>query len=169
MPLDPLFSIMPSARDGDRSDRMGDDRIRLVASTEPAVVFASLAAQSIRHLCDVCTVEIVDGPPDGHARYRLVQPPRPRVVGGLARLQSRAAHRATNLAQVNFAHTHAKGADTFSGAVSFVWHRRSVTRAERTLAALLVDHAVQTVLWQRSESRRNELIDEFGRPPGTSS
>lgn len=165
MPLDPLFSIMPSARDEGRGDRVVDDRIRLVASTEPAVVFASLAAQSIRHLCDVCTVEIVDG----HARYRLVQPPRPRVVGGLARLQSRAAHRATNLAQVDFAHTHAKGADTFSGAVSFVWHRRSVTRAERTLAALLVDHAVQTVLWQRSESRRNELIDEFRRPPGTSS
>ena len=134
--------------------------LELVASVDPRVVFASLAAQCVPELCDDCTIDLTDGSTPGD---RIVYPERSTPAGDLGRLVERAAQTADHVARVHFAHLTSPGdtgrsgrdearvGESFHGVVTFVWRWRAATRADRTMAAVLVDHAVRTVVWQRSE------------------
>ena len=84
-------------------------------------------------------------------------------AGDLGRLIERAAVTAEHVAQVQFANlAPGSAADgprgeppspgaIFHGTVSFVWRFRSASRTDRMLVRALVEHAVRTVAWQRSE------------------
>ncbi len=147
-----------------RSDDVDQPLLHLVASVEPGVVFTSLAAQCVPEFCDDCIIDIIDRTGDGtDVRYRIVYPPRsgPKT-GGLARLADRAAAAADHRVHVRFTHPrpgvghHSEAAEAearhgFHGAATFVWHRRTPTRADRAMATVLVEHAVHIVVWQRSE------------------
>lgn len=143
----------------DIDENVEEALLQLVASVEPGVVFSSVAAQCVPELCDDCTIDIVDGT---HARYRIIYPPRSTAAGGLLRIADRADATADHRVTVPFSHQHRADArdrthdearlrDQFNGVATFVWHRRTPTRADRRLATILVGHAVQMVVWQRSE------------------
>ncbi|WP_460606040.1 ANTAR domain-containing protein [Jatrophihabitans fulvus] len=137
--------------------------VRLVASPEPTVVFAGLAARCAPALCDDCTVELEIGAHGEAAALRIVEPRPGRSGGGLVRLADAAAVDAGHTVRVPFAGAPALTPapdDTtsansphpaFVGVATFVWHRREVTDTDRMLVETLVDLAVRTVMWQRSE------------------
>ena len=129
----------------------------LVASAEPSVVFASMAAQCVPDLCDQCSIDIVEGL---HARYRIVYPP-PSAALRVNRVPEHFTATPDHVVQVHFDDSpHPDAAyrygdagltERFHGTATLSWHSRGVGPADRTMAALLVQHAVRTVLWQRAE------------------
>ncbi len=140
--------------------RINRPLVPLVPSVDPRVVFASLAAGCVPDLCDDCIVDIVDG---ATAEVRIAYPSSMAPAGDLGGLIERAAVTAEHVAQVQFANlAHGPAGDDprdeapslgaiFHGTVSFVWRFRSASRTDRILVGALVEHAVRTVAWQRSE------------------
>lgn len=132
----------------------------LVASAEPAIVFSSLAERSVRFTCDMCTVDIDD---DG-AEYRIqypcvpVRPPETAWRSGLGHVSAppRQSRDSPQFGQVHpsgqvvvpFA-----GSDdpAYRGVVMFGWVGRPAMAGDHLVARLLVEHAVRTVAWQRTE------------------
>ncbi|WP_375489872.1 ANTAR domain-containing protein [uncultured Jatrophihabitans sp.] len=129
---------------------------QVIVSSDPTEVFTSLAAYCASVLCDQCSIDLVGRsvarPPSYH---RVSYPARSGAIGGnRGQLDRLAADGALHVVRVQFdsapSETDGPGPDEFGGVAAFGWHRRAATRAEHDMAGVLVDHAVRTVLWQRS-------------------
>jgi ANTAR domain len=138
----------------ERADRYRQG-LQLTPSTEPAVVFASLAAQCVPDVCDSCVIDVVEAGAD----YRIVYPPASGVAVGSPRAKADAT--ADQVVRVRFSHcVGGNGCGScgdesccsrVEGVASFTWRCRTPTSGDRRLVGLLIEHALQTVAWQRSE------------------
>jgi hypothetical protein len=131
--------------------------LQLTASTEPAVVFASLAAQCVPDVCDGCVIDVVEAGAD----YRIAYPPASGVAAGSP--TAKADSTPDQVVRVRFSHC-VGGSGTgcgscgdesccsrVEGVASFTWRCRTPTSGDRRLVGLLIEHALRTVAWQRSE------------------
>lgn len=133
--------------------------VDLVASSEPATVFLSLAAGCVPNVCDRCIIDITE---DQDASYRIEYPPgsassSPAHPPGSGRwLPDRIA--AGRLVAVPFAADDSRSeCGGYRGTAVFAWTHRTPTRTDRMIVELLIRNAVRTVAWQRSDQRANAL------------
>lgn len=135
--------------------------IELVASVEPAVVFTSLASHAVAELCNDCVIDIQD---DGGHAYRLSYPPGTASAAAGRRVDPHGDPPTERTLRLEFADptgtnrddadepSH-RGEDGYRGAATFGWRRQRPTRADAQIARLLIEQALRTVAWQRSEQR----------------
>jgi hypothetical protein len=114
-------------------------RVELVASAEPAIVFSSLAARSVPGLCDGLVVDLIDGA----AHYRVTNP---------VDEASAAAAQQNNIVQIAFGGQADHPSTHFQGVATFA--------TDQLLVAALIDQAVGIVAWQRSEQRTHEATHD---------
>ena len=134
------------------ADGAGASRFDLVASAEPAVVFASLAERCVPAVCDACAIDIDD---DG-ATYRLAQPADGIWLPNLA---------LTDPGQpTTVQHLRLKFADpvnnSYTGVATFGWRRRQPTAGEQLLIEMMMKHAVSTIAWQRGERTARDAVSK---------
>lgn len=129
--------------------RVLDALRHLVVSAEPAVVFTSLAALCTEHICDQCTVELIEG---DQARYRIQRPlASPPNSGGRVSTtgpirQARPAHSAATTISVPFVGTPTPDQPDYRGQLKLRWDSgHPVGEADTVLATLLAERGVNTV------------------------
>jgi ANTAR domain len=119
-----------------------------------------LAACSAFTLCDRCTIDINDG---SHAAYRIeYPPPNAGTHLGPPADATTIPVRFTQDDDTEVRRSPESGTDnpleTFHGVARFEWHGRTPTPEQRSAAALLVRHALQTIALQRSTQTANVAI-----------
>jgi ANTAR domain len=119
-------------------------RLDLIASAEPAVVFTGLAAACVPAVCDRCVIDILEDDGDG---YRIVYPP------GEAETAANHEGAAARQILVRFHSDDIADECRYRGTATFQWRRRFPAPNETATTELLIDRAVRTVAWQRSEDR----------------
>jgi ANTAR domain-containing protein len=144
----------------ERGDRH-PQTLQLTASTEPAVVFASLAAQCVPDVCDSCVIDIAEA----GAEYRIAYPPAAGVT--VANPTGEAHSTPEQVVRLRFSRCVGDSAvdgegscgsrceesccSRVEGVASFTWRCRMPSAGDRRLVGLLIEHALRTVAWQRSE------------------
>lgn len=136
--------------------RVLDALRQLVVSAEPAVVFTSLAALCTEHLCDRCTIELIE---PGRARYRierpLASPPnsggRVSTTGGGTRppgpvRQARPAHPAATTISAPFVGTPMPDQPDYLGRLVLQWDSGyPAGETDTVLATLFAERGVNAV------------------------
>jgi hypothetical protein len=132
----------------------------LVASTEPAVVFSSLAKLCVPAFSDTCTVEIVEA---DRADYRIGYPP----VGSTPRSQPVGL---ANMAITDPADGHAisnqieappiAGYSHYTGVITHTWREERADHTNAVIARLLLDCAVAAVHRERLAERAQHAEDK---------
>jgi hypothetical protein len=106
------------------------------------VVFAGVASACVPEVSDSCTIEIVEESGDG---YRIVSPPGAdsgrEPVGPERQLT------------VVFDGPRYNAEPAYEGRAVFSWHSAAPSRDLVVLLIVVIDRAVRTVAWQRSENR----------------
>jgi ANTAR domain len=124
---------------------MGRD---LVDSAEPAVVFASLAAACVPAVCDGCVIDVLE---DGGDGYRIVYPRGDAEDAGNGHPSREAASAREIL--IRFDNHDTTDECRYRGTATFLWRSRIRGVSETPILELLIDRAMRTVAWQRSEDR----------------
>jgi hypothetical protein len=131
----------------------------LVASTEPAVVFSSLAKLCVPAFCDTCTVEIVgDDRADYRIGYPLISSTARTQAAGLANgpLTDPAGERAVSN-QIEAPPI--AGYPHYTGVVTHTWQDERPDHASAVIAQLLLDCAVAAVHRERLVERAQRAED----------
>jgi hypothetical protein len=115
---------------------------RLADSSEPAVVFSSLARLCVPAFCDVCTIDIVEG---GRVRYRVSYPQS--TAGPSAPAPDRQSSVITTF------ESGLQGWASYSGVMTSVWHARRLNGQDEARAAAIVEQAIRMVRHERLADR----------------
>ncbi len=126
---------------------------RLVDSSEPAVVFASLVRLCVPAFSDACSVDIVEG---GRVRYR-VSYPQPSIGAAPPAADAQSS-------VVTAFESHLPGWASYTGVMTSLWHTRSPTGADEERAAVIVDHAIRMIRRERlADPVRSRMAPAPGR------
>lgn len=127
----------------------------LVASAEPAVVFSSLAKQSVPAFSDECTIDIVE---DERPGYRVSYPQASASNPAPARGTDTRAPAGRQLRTLIESAPGGSG-PAFSGMVLHTWRARSPSTIDAAIARLLVDRAVAAVAQERLTDLTNHALE----------
>jgi hypothetical protein len=144
MPPSPIFPASPrgSARSSRPDPSLANELRYLIRSTQPAIVFSSLAHLCVPMFSEECTVDVVE---DDGATYRITYP---RADPGHEQAQSPdlSGSRSTDRGYAVRTRFTSTG---YSGVMTHLWRTRFPTPADASRALILVRHGVDTLREER--------------------